>query len=768
MPRRFRKSATVALAWCLLLPLTGLAALAQQTRPRRVTGQPVRTPPPELEEDSKPSPPPAMGGPEIRVGLMSDATELTIRGDGPLLLNPRDPGSDGVITGSQVKLAVRKPGERARTSRGSEYQIRVASFKSREEADRASKKLRDKYSGKIRVETDPQSNSYELRYGSYEDRDQAENTVRILRKEGYKRAAVTSANIVVRAASVPMVSAITSRGRDLVQSRDSLAIKPAIEGPSVTVGGKPYRGRIEVSLNAANKLTVVNVLPLEEYLRGVVPQELSPTGFPAIEALKAQAIAARTYALKNRGQFANQGFDVLPTAASQVYGGRSAENSLSDRAIDETRGVAATYNGEPILAYFGSTCGGHTEDVENVFTGQNFAYLRGVACTMQSPITEKYVVSTERTIPENLESGFLPSVALMSVFGVVKFEDLTETYLRDEAQDDEIVRWADRLLASAGLNSPRKPKGRLSETGEISKYLTDAFFGDDNEGRLLTQADADYILGPEESKNIPAAQRSSVAFLLSKGILQFDTGGRLTGASFSRAEMFLILARIVRYKGAPFLRTATARASAGNKLAIRADKDTAKTVLLDRKSFLFRVVSSRQVPASSANIVGGETLRYHLGDDGTIDYLEVEPNPNGAANDRFSQFSYWRLDYSPRELASRFKKNNLDVGELIDILPVRLGVSNRVAELEIRGSSGEKTLKGFQIRSALGVRDDLFVIRRELNDDRRVVQFHIVGRGWGHGVGLCQVGAYGMAVEGYTAEQILKHYYSGIELTKMY
>jgi len=92
------------------------------------------------------------------------------------------------------------------------------------------------------------------------------------------------------------------------------------------VAGQPYRGRIEVFLNRRGRLTVVNVVPLEAYLRGVVPNELSPTVFSNLEALKAQAIAARTYALKNRGKYAAEGYDLLPTAASQVYRGQASEH----------------------------------------------------------------------------------------------------------------------------------------------------------------------------------------------------------------------------------------------------------------------------------------------------------------------------------------------------------------------------------------------------------------------------------------------------------
>src|ERR1041385_46319 len=88
----------------------------------------------------------------------------------------------------------------------------------------------------------------------------------------------------------------------------------------VRFNDRPYRGRIEVFTNLHGSLTVVNELGLEDYVRGVVANELSPGGYPAIEALKAQAVAARTYALKNRGQFMAQGFDLLPTTRSQEEG----------------------------------------------------------------------------------------------------------------------------------------------------------------------------------------------------------------------------------------------------------------------------------------------------------------------------------------------------------------------------------------------------------------------------------------------------------------
>jgi len=75
-------------------------------------------------------------------------------------------------------------------------------------------------------------------------------------------------------------------------------------------------------------------------------------------------------------------------------------------------------------------------------------------------------------------------------------------------------------------------------------------------------------------------------------------------------------------------------------------------------------------------------------------------------------------------------------------------------------------LKGLEVRFALGIRENLFVIDRELAKDGSVRQFVFTGKGWGHGVGLCQVGAFGMAQAGSTYDEILKHYYTGVELVR--
>jgi stage II sporulation protein D len=145
------------------------------------------------------------------------------------------------------------------------------------------------------------------------------------------------------------------------------------------VGDGSYRGLVEVRVGTGGTLTAVNVVNVEDYVRGVVPNELSAGAHSPLEALKAQAVAARTYALGHLGDYSSRGYDLCATAACQVYRGAGSESPQSDRAVAETRGVLATWRGRPIHAYYTSACGGHTESGRAVFEDRA-PYLRGVAC----------------------------------------------------------------------------------------------------------------------------------------------------------------------------------------------------------------------------------------------------------------------------------------------------------------------------------------------------------------------------------------------------
>ncbi|HVI72374.1 MAG TPA: hypothetical protein VM656_12925, partial [Pyrinomonadaceae bacterium] len=142
--------------------------------------------------------------------------------------------------------------------------------------------------------------------------------------------------------------------------------------------------------------------------------------------------------------------------------------------------------------------------------------------------------------------------------------------------------------------------------------------------------------------------------------------------------------------------------------------------------------------------------------------------PNGAAADRMSPFANWTRNMSVGQVQGHLVRWARGIGPVVDLRVASRGNSHRVTDLEIVGAEGTAHVRGGRIRSALGLREQLFVIDREYDDNGRVSEFIFIGRGWGHGVGMCQVGAYGLAKQGWTTEQILKAYYSGIELTRMY
>lgn len=144
----------------------------------------------------------------------------------------------------------------------------------------------------------------------------------------------------------------------------------------VVVNNKHYRGTLIIQSHKAG-LTVINRVLLEDYLRGVVPEEM-PYNWSK-EALKAQAVAARTFALydKLNKKHTQEGFDVYATTECQVYGGIASETSSTDNAIKATSGQIITYNNEPICAVFHAASGGFTENSEDVW---NVAvpYLRSI------------------------------------------------------------------------------------------------------------------------------------------------------------------------------------------------------------------------------------------------------------------------------------------------------------------------------------------------------------------------------------------------------
>ncbi len=158
-----------------------------------------------------------------------------------------------------------------------------------------------------------------------------------------------------------------------------ITVRPELPGDHVVINGRTYRGEA-VLQSGTTGVTILNRVPLEAYLRSVVALELGFRGAEDRQAVMAQAVAARTYAIRSRGRREALGFDVFPTDADQAYNGTEAESPEVADAVSRTAGQILTHGGRPIEALFHSTCGWSTASNEEVF--QNRApvpYLRAVS-----------------------------------------------------------------------------------------------------------------------------------------------------------------------------------------------------------------------------------------------------------------------------------------------------------------------------------------------------------------------------------------------------
>lgn len=164
-------------------------------------------------------------------------------------------------------------------------------------------------------------------------------------------------------------------GREKLRG-DVLTIRPSGAG-ELALDGRRYRGALELR-HKGGGLTAVNIVPVDDYLRSVVPEEM-PVDWPA-EAIKAQSVAARSFALASRGRHAGEGYDLCTTTHCQLYTGTTAEKSASNAAIKATRGEVLTYGGKPIEALFHTDSGGMTENSEDVW-GSHEPYLRAAKDT---------------------------------------------------------------------------------------------------------------------------------------------------------------------------------------------------------------------------------------------------------------------------------------------------------------------------------------------------------------------------------------------------
>jgi stage II sporulation protein D len=192
-------------------------------------------------------------------------------------------------------------------------------------------------------------------------------------------------SVTLRSSAGLFVSGMPSNGREkkMIFGAASLADSPtrvrSVDGLT-EVNGRKYRGLVELRRGKKGLILVVNELDIEDYLKGVIAAEIPPAW--EFEALKAQAVAARTYAMYQKLTSGKRPFHIFATVDSQVYDGTRGERPNAVRAVLETKGLVISYHGKTISAFFHADCGGHTEDAAELW-GIDAPYLKGVDCDCQ-------------------------------------------------------------------------------------------------------------------------------------------------------------------------------------------------------------------------------------------------------------------------------------------------------------------------------------------------------------------------------------------------
>ena len=323
-------------------------------------------------------------------------------------------------------------------------------------------------------------------------------------------------------------------------------------------------------------------------------------------------------------------------------------------------------------------------------------------------------------------------MALLAVNGVSLPSDrVSSSWLSSHVSQTEARDW----LTSAGRLARTPPftiPDDVTKPPAFSTALIAAVFGDKRADTLLNNADADYLLAFHDGEQVPAANRADVAMLLRDGALSLFADATLRPAeTMSRARALHAIARLLEGRGFLNLQKGTTRPAASGTLILRSNKGKDLPVVVSREAFLFREFGENLYQMKSIALVGGEPLTFHVNAKGEADYLEARPAANGAAAERFSNFSHWTAEMSLGAVQSRLSRSVRGIGAITNLRVAARGSSRRVIDLEVIGTQGTGHVRGGRIRSALGLREQLFVIDRVYSESDRVTGFIFTGRGLG-------------------------------------
>ena len=265
--------------------------------------------------------------------------------------------ADGTIYISGGSYYASRPGRVDATAGGYHFQLDEF-FPTFEEARRTAERIGDAFPALI-------NNQYRVRAGSFPSREEAEAAAATYATYGYT-GAVSSPSATAVTVTVTTTSTILFQFD--CSGAKSLGVVPDGGGGKALTWFRGYKwyGGFEYRRSTGGNLNVINVVDVDDYVKGVLPYEMSPA-WP-LEALKAQAVCARTYALLQTKHRDSYRFDVCTTTDCQVYQGANQASALTDRAVEETAGLAAMYGGKYAETYYYASNGGASESSENVWS----------------------------------------------------------------------------------------------------------------------------------------------------------------------------------------------------------------------------------------------------------------------------------------------------------------------------------------------------------------------------------------------------------------
>lgn len=718
-------------------PIQAASAPARST----FTTEPLADSPSGPDAGAERSVPPVL----LRVGLATDLDEAVI----PCCRQ------ELILTAGDRRWAVRSPLRLlpdAGTAHRGAFRLQVAALKDEGQARDLAARLAARSGYAADFHFDAGVDLYRVRLGRFVTRAEAETARGRLEVLGVTGVWIVGeggevsdpAFLLVRAGlgpDAPDAVRLPGRWLSLTASGDTASGHgPVVPGLAPGIGR--YRGRWLLYLNDRGKLNLINEVDLEDYLRSVVPSEMGPELYGQPEALKAQAVAARTYTLRNLAEFHDEGYDICATPRCQVYRGVSSEHPLSDRAVAETRGQVVVHEGELVDARYSATCGGHTEDVQVVFPLERAPYLRGVPCPEAGSRRLTGALPPGAVFPE----GVLDR--RMAVDGGDPRSGLEEG-LRGLARRAGLPASHDRL--------------RSLRRGEVRRFVA-SLFDLVLDPRMLASAPEVEALVKDPPVGWSARDTTRASELLASGLLDSDPEvlspreARFLPLSLGRAIGHLVDDVVFHME------------LTQDGLRVRRRDGTDEVLAVPKSLATFQRHGEAAV-ATDLQLVPGDRLRlirWRAGPGGPEELLAVvhEVEPARASFRQRSPYDSWRRFKSDAELERRVATRYPGFA-LRELEVISRGVSGRVGEIRLLGSDGQKVeVTGLAVRWTLDVPDTRFTARRATaQDGRRGWLF--AGSGWGHGVGLCQVGAVNLAGRGARYRQILEHFYTGVRLARV-